>query len=93
MCSRLLLEISDLMTISIKMQLAADEAAVNQTLATQVEKSREQAESSQQRVNTAAGYCSDDSLASEQAQEAAQMLSAFDGVMRSLENKLGATPP
>jgi hypothetical protein len=89
----LALEISDLMTISIKMQLPADEATVNQTLATQIEKSREQAERSQQRVNTTAGYCSDDILASGKAQEASQILSAFDGVMHSLENKLGGTLP
>jgi hypothetical protein len=84
-------EITGLVSISAKMQLVADEATVNYMLANRIKAYREQAHNSRQQINIAASTCNDDYFVNEKAGEALQMVSEFDEVMDSLQNKLGGT--
>jgi hypothetical protein len=86
--SSLVGEIGDLVDISTDMQLAADEATVNQKLAEQIRYSRDQVGNIRESINLYAGYCSNDSLVTEKAREALKMFSEFDVILDSLQSKI-----
>lgn len=87
----LVAEIADLASISAEMRLAADEATVNQKLATQISYSRRIVGTLRQGINGTASFCSYDSFVSEKASEASRMFWKFDDILDSLQSQIGET--
>jgi hypothetical protein len=82
--------ITDLVGLSVDMQAATDERAVNKLMVDRLRLARRLLTNSRASVNVTAGFCGDDGNVIEKTRQALGIFSRLDGVYAMLQSRLGA---